>query len=108
MRSPTWRAVLDLVARGKVKISNHAFEELAADGILATDVVEGARDAKVIEDYPDYPKGPCVLVLQRDSGGEPVHVVWGIPRGSSTPAVVVTVYRPDSRWWKPDFKRRMP
>jgi hypothetical protein len=106
--SATWRAVLDLVVRGEVKISSHGYDELAADGILAMDVVEGARDAKVIEDYPDYPKGPCVLMLQRDRSNQPVHVLWGIPRGLSAPAVVVTAYRPDPRRWTPDFKRRTP
>ena len=35
---------------------------------LAREVVEGVADAAVIGDYPDYGKGLCVLVLQRDSG----------------------------------------
>ena len=27
--------------------------------------------------------------------GEPIHVVWGIPKGHDKPVVLVTAYRPD-------------
>jgi len=79
---------------------------MAADGILAGEAIEGAVVATVVEDYPDYFKGPCTLVLQRDRGGNPIHVVWGIPREQTSPAVLVTAYRPDPMRWTDDFLRR--
>ena len=101
------RQVQDLVARREVRISAHGYDELAADGLFARDVIAGISDATVIEEYPDYLKGPCILVLQRDAGGGPVHVVWGIPKGATSPAVLVTTYRPDPRLWSDDFSRRI-
>lgn len=73
--------VKELVAKGEVLISGHGYKELAEDRILARDVVENVHGAISVEEYPDYPKGSCVLALQRDRAGEPIHAVWGVPRG---------------------------
>lgn len=102
----TFRAVIDLVERGVVRVSAHGYDELSEDRIAARDVVLGIADAVVIEDYPDYFKGPSVLVLQHDAVGDPIHVVWGIPKGKDAPAVLVTAYRPDPERWSGDFSER--
>ena len=72
----TLELVLQLVRRGEVRISEHGYDEMAADGILATTVVNGIEEATLIEDYPSYAKGPCVLVRQRDELADYIHVVW--------------------------------
>lgn len=102
----TLRQVVDLIRAGQVLISAHGYDEMADDGILATEAIEGAATAIVVENYPGYAKGPCTLVLQRDRSGRPIHVVWGIPRGQAAPAVLVTAYRPDPTRWTDDFLRR--
>lgn len=51
------------MARGEVQVSLHGYEELAADGIRVRDILGGLAAAIEIEDYPTYPKGPCVPLL---------------------------------------------
>lgn len=70
-----------LVARREVRVSDHGYDELASDGILVREVLKGLERAEVLEDYPEYPKGPCVLVLQQDDAGGPIHVRMGYPEG---------------------------
>ena len=104
--SETLLRVVSLVDKGDVRISDHGYDELSAKNIFVSDLLDGAKDALVVEDYPKYGKGPCVLVLQRDRSANPLHVVWGIPKGKEGPAVLVTAYRPDPTQWSQDFLRR--
>jgi hypothetical protein len=104
--SSTLEVIRSLVAVNKVRISDHAYDELAHDGLLASDVIGGVDAAVAVEDYPTYAKGPCVLVLQRIAG-MPIHALWGVPAGATEPAVLITVYRPDPARWDATFMRRL-
>lgn len=104
--SETLEQVRALVARGEVRVSLHGYEELAADKVRMHEILDGLKTAVVVEDYPDYAKGPCVLVLEQDQANQPIHVVWGIPGGQESPAVVVTAYRPDPAKWDETWRRR--
>ena len=104
--SETFVRIKDLVAVDDVRVSDHGYDELAADGILVRDILKGVAAAVVGEDYPAFGKGPAVLGLQLDGEGRPVHVVWGIPKGHNRPAVLVTAYRPEPQRWSSDFLER--
>lgn len=104
--SRTFIKIKKLIKEKKVLISEHGYDEMSIDNILVKDIINGVSKEKVVEDYPDYPKEPCVLVLQNDSKGEALHVVWGIPKGYSEPAVLVTTYKPDPERWSEDSFRR--
>ena len=104
--SKTLENIKALICKSEVRITDHGYDELSSDNLLAREVVDGASEAVIVEDYPDYPKGSCVLVLQMDREQQPVHVVWGIPKGHSSPAVLITAYRPDPEIWEDDHLRR--
>ena len=100
------RQVQELIDIGEIRISEHGYDELAEDELTARELLAGVKDATVIEEYPDYSKGPCILTLQSDRWKRPIHVVWGIPKGNSKPVVLVTAYRPDPERWDEGFLRR--
>lgn len=104
----TLKRIEDLIAHGKVRVSQHGYNELAKDQLFYDELVDGIGQAIVVENYPSYAKGPCVLVLQRNTDGSPVHVLWGTAAGTTEPAVLITAYRPDPARWQSDFIRRKP
>lgn len=96
----------ELVAKGQVRVSEHGYEELADDGVTVREAIAGIHGAFVVEEYPQYPKGPSVLVLQYERDGSPIHIVWGIPKEHDTPVASVTGYRPDPARWDEKFMTR--
>ena len=104
--SDTLARIIRLIQQGDVKISEHGYDELADENIQVRDVIASSNDAILMEDYPEYAKGPCVLLLQKDHMDRPLHVVSGVPKHASSPAVLVTAYRPDPERWTGDFLRR--
>ena len=89
-RSEIFVLILELIKKSDILISSHGYDELADDNIL--------------EEYPEFGKGPCVLLLQTDKAGKAIHTVWGIPKDKESPAVLITAYRPDLDKWSDDYK----
>ena len=106
MVSRLWQQFAALRTAGDVRISEHVYDSLADDGLTVNELLTGVSSAVVIEEYPEYPKGAAVLVLQRAVDGSPVHAVRGVPRGYNRPAVLVTAYRLDPSIWDETFTRR--
>jgi hypothetical protein len=104
--SETLRRVQMLVPAGDILVSRHGLGKLDTENILLGAVVSGVRSAATVEDYPDAMRGPSVLVLQQDQNGQPIHVLWGIQKGTTGPAVLITAYRPDPLVWSADLLKR--
>jgi hypothetical protein len=73
-----------LVAQGKARISEHGYDELADDDIVMEDVLDGVQFAILVEDYPEFHKGPGALALQRDATGNPIHVLGAFQRAEQS------------------------
>lgn len=95
-----------LFTYGDVRVSEHGFDALSDDRISVRDAIRGIGNAVVVEEYPPLGRGPAILVLEYDSNDQPIHVVWGIPRGHDSPAVLVTAYRPHPAQWQEGFTQR--
>jgi hypothetical protein len=91
---------------GDFRVSDHGFDELEEDGIVAREAIAGIATATALEEYPNRIRGPSVLALQHDAIGRAIHVVWAIPAGERGPAVLVTAYRPDPARWDSEFRKR--
>jgi hypothetical protein len=63
--SETLTRIVDLVRVGEVRISAHGYDEIAEDGMLAGEVVDGIEAAVMIEDYPTYPEALVFLSFSR-------------------------------------------
>jgi len=70
--SKTLENVQALIWKLEVRIADHGCNERSSDNLFARDSVEGAIEAIAVKDYP---KGPCVLVVQKDTENRPIHVL---------------------------------
>ena len=73
-------SIQELVSAGKIRVSAHGFEELASDDITLGELLDSLPKAVTVEEYQDYHKGPCVLVVQSANDRSTVHVCGVSPR----------------------------
>jgi Domain of unknown function (DUF4258) len=96
-----------LALAGRLIVSTHADQELANDEIDIDDVLDGLANAIVVESYPDYHKGPYLLVLIRTRDGAPIHALLGTSTANPDISVIITAYRPATDRWNGDFTKRL-
>ena len=90
--------IVDAIVNNRVRISDHADEKAAAHDLILDEIFFAVLHGEIIEDYPsDFPYPSC-LVLGETAGGLVVHSVWAYNVRSGW-AVLITVYRPDSKRW---------
>ncbi len=103
--SGTFEQIVALIEENDFLVSDHAYQELQNDGLVIADLARGVPAGVLLEDYPDFHKGPSVLVLSKVEG-VPVHSVWGLVKGQNRPAWLITAYRPVPKKWMPNWKTR--
>jgi hypothetical protein len=99
--------IIDAIRTKRVRISDHADEEAAADSLSFDEVCFAVSHGEIIEDYPTDKPYPSCLILGQSFSGAPIHSVWAYNTDAES-AVLITVYRPDpERWinWRERKKR---
>ncbi|WPL16078.1 hypothetical protein Thiowin_01015 [Thiorhodovibrio winogradskyi] len=87
-----------------LRFSRHAFERMFERGLSPAVVEQSIATAEPIKEYPDERPFPSVLLLAFHQQ-TPVHLV--VAKNPLTEdCVVVTVYIPDAKLWRDDFKTR--
>ncbi len=83
----------------------NADEERRNEGLSIAEVEQALLNGRILEDYPQDPRGPSCLVYG-DAGGQPIHVVCG--RNRSGWLVLIIVYVPTMPKWKSQTERSQP
>lgn len=91
------------IKKGFYDVSKHAEQERRNDVLEITDIKEALANGKIIEQYPNDPRGPSCLVLGY-SQKTPIHIVCGAY--SSGKILIITVYKPDPLLWDENFEKR--
>jgi hypothetical protein len=79
-----------------VRVTQHAHEEMVAEGITLQDVFEALARGEILENYPEHRRGPCCLVNGLTGRGRPLHVVCTTAQPL---LIVITVYEPKPPKW---------
>lgn len=97
-------SILEAINSNKLRVTDHADEEMFADKLILKDVLQSVGIGEIIEDYPNDKPFPSCLVYGKNELNQPIHSVWGFNPKNSW-AVLITVYRPNPKKWI-DWKKR--
>jgi len=90
--------IVDAIRSGRIRITDHADEEVQNDRLSYEEIFFSVFTGKLIENYPEDKPYPSCLVYGRTFKDEPVHSVWAYNEETQW-AVLITVYRPDPARW---------
>jgi hypothetical protein len=103
---PILRRIADQVASEAFRVTQHAQQEMAAEDILLSDVLEVLSRPQVLENYPDHRRGACCLVSGYTQSVRPLHVVCTTAQPL---LIIITVYEPKPpKWVTPTQRRKQP
>ncbi len=91
------------IKKQSYEISIHADDERIADVITIFQLEFALSNCKIIEQYPDDPRGESCLVIGFTPEKLPVHVVCG--KNPSGHLILITVYIPTMPKWRDPYTR---
>ena len=85
-----------------VRITQHAHQEMVAEGITLDDVLGALARGAILENYPQHRRGPCCLVGGLTDEARFLHVVCTT---AQPVLIVITVYEPRTPKWATPTRR---
>jgi len=90
----------------KIKVTDHAFEEMQNDRLKLEDVYISVLNGEIIEFYAKDRPYPSCLIFGKNFLGEPIHSVWAYYEKTGW-SILITVYRPEpERWINSKIRRK--
>lgn len=86
-----------------VRVTQHAQQEMVADGVTLDEVLEAIAVGTIIEDYPEHRRGACCLLHGLTSSGRSLHIVCTTDKPV---LILITVYEPTPPKWITPTQRR--
>ena len=105
MGKVTLADIIKAIDNKRVRITDHADEEMYNDKISLEEIYSTVRQGGIIEYYISGESYPRCLVYSETFNGDPIHTVWGYNFNNEW-AVLITVYTPDENKWVDGRKRR--
>ena len=91
------------VLRGDYAVSFTHTEKLRQRQIRAGEIEQAIANGKIIEDYPEDPRGPSFLLFGMVKR-RPLHIVCG--NLDDDEVLIVTAYEPNEEEWEDDWTTR--
>jgi hypothetical protein len=88
----------------RMYLSHHAQMERGKDKVSVDDIIAAILNGKVLESYPDDPRGGSCLVAGQGLDNRWLHVVCGT--FGQDDLLIITVYIPKLPKWLDPFTRR--
>ena len=101
-RSEALRNLRTRAELGELRVTQHAHQEMVAEGISLQDVLEAVSVGEILENYPRYRRGPCCLLYGTTASGRDLHVVCTTVQPM---LVIITVYQPRPPKWPTPTQR---
>lgn len=85
-----------------VKFTLHAHQEMRNDRVIVPELLSMLANCHILENYPEYDRGPCCLVGGKGHNGRDLHAVCTT---SLPELVIITVYEPTKPYWETPYQR---
>jgi hypothetical protein len=93
-----------LIRQRRYKTSHHAELEREIDSLTIDDIKAAILDGKLLEDYPDDPRGHSCLMVGTAEDGRSLHIVLTI-LSQIDEVLIITVYIPSLPKWLNPYTR---